>query len=287
MANLTNPLEIRILCEKYGFSFSKNLGQNFLINPGICPKICDTAHIDKQTNVLEVGPGFGTLTQQLAIRAKKVVAVEIDTRLLPVLEETLADFDNTTIINEDILKCHLNNLIQDKLEGKASVCANLPYYITSPIIMYFLENRLPITSITAMVQKEAAQRMTAKPGTKLCGAISYAIWYWCTPSISFNVKPGSFYPPPKVESSVIHLIVRENPPLATKPEHEKRLFKLIQAAFSMRRKTLVNAVSKTLKIPKEPIQNALNTLSLSPLIRPEQMTLENYIDLENILSFLF
>lgn len=284
MLTLTDLGTVRTLCDKHGFTLSKGFGQNFIINPGICPKICDAAAIGPTTNVLEIGPGFGTLTQQLALRAKKVVAIEVDTRLLPVLEETLAGLENVVIVNEDVLKCDLAALLQKEFNGgPVTVCANLPYYITSPIIMKLLEERLPIASITAMVQKEAAERICAAPGTRASGAVSYATHYYAAPSIQFTVQPGSFYPPPKVTSAVIRLVLRASVPLAGHPLREKRLFALIRGAFSQRRKTLANAASASLGLSKATIAAALEANGLAPLARPEQLTLEEYIALEQVL----
>lgn len=279
MQELTDISTVRMLCEKHGFSLSKNFGQNFLVNPGICPKICDTAMVNSASEVLEIGPGFGTLTQQLARRAKKVVAVEVDTRLLPVLAETL-DGLPVTVVNQDILECDIPALLQAEFQGPAKVCANLPYYITSPILMRLLEGRYNITDITVMVQKEAAQRITAAPGTREAGAISYAVHYYCRPQLAFTVKPGSFYPPPKVTSAVINLQLHPHTLLGHAPERERRLFKLIRAAFGQRRKTLVNAASAGLAIPKQQLADAMQATGLDVRLRPEQCTLENYIQLE-------
>lgn len=281
MPNLTDHAQIRALCDKYGFSFSKGFGQNFIVNPGICPKICDAAEIDENTNVLEIGPGFGTLTQQLVQRAKKVVSIEIDTRLLPVLEETLAGAHNLTIINNDVLKCDIAALAKQEFDGPFVVCANLPYYITSPVLMRLLEDTtLPLTSITAMVQKEAAERITAAPATRAAGAISYAVSYYSSPNLMFHVQPGSFYPPPKVTSSVIKLNIIPEPPLRAFPEREARLFQLIRASFGQRRKTLANAASAGLHLPKQQLTQALEAVGLSPMIRPEQLSLDNFIQVE-------
>ncbi len=283
MPNLTDLSYIKQLCEKYGFSFSKGFGQNFIVNAGICPKICDAAGIDETTNVLEIGPGFGTLTQQLAQRAKKVVAVEVDTRLLDVLNETLAEYSNVTVVNQDVLTCDIAALAAKEFDGPFAVCANLPYYITSPVIMKLLEDRLPITQITAMVQKEAAERITSPPGTRQSGAISYGVHYYAKPQYLFSVKPGSFYPPPKVTSAIIQLDVFQTPALASQPQREKRLFALVKAAFAQRRKTFVNAVSAGLALPKPQLTAALAAFGFSPTIRPEQLTLENFIQLEKAL----
>lgn len=283
MLTLTDLSTVRGLCEKYGFTLSKGFGQNFLINPGICPKICEEAGITSSTNVLEIGPGFGTLTQQLALRAGKVVSLEVDDRLLPVLDETLADFDNVKIILQDAMQADLHALFAREFTGPVTVCANLPYYITSPILMKLLEDRLPIDRIVVMVQKEAAQRITASPGTRESGAISYAVHYYAKPQLMFSVKPGSFYPPPKVTSAVIKLQMNESLALQGEPEREKRLFRLIRAAFSQRRKTLANAAGAGLTMPKQQIADALQSIGASPLARPEQLTLEQMIMLERAL----
>ncbi|MFV0352868.1 MAG: 16S rRNA (adenine(1518)-N(6)/adenine(1519)-N(6))-dimethyltransferase RsmA [Oscillospiraceae bacterium] len=280
---MTNLGTIRALCEKYGFSLSKGFGQNFLVNPGVCPKICDTAKVDKNTNVLEIGPGFGTLTAELAARAKQVVSVEIDQRLLPVLKETLEPYNNTKIVQGDVLKIDLAALLQQEFGGPAVLCANLPYYITSPVLMRLLEERLPLNSIVVMVQKEAAQRIAAKPGTRDCGAISYAVHYYADVKIAFDVQPGSFYPPPKVKSSVLNLRARKQVALQQWPKRQTHLFELIRASFGQRRKTLANSASAGLQIEKEKMLKALQTAQLAPTIRPEQLTLEEYVRLEDAL----
>ncbi len=284
MPSLTDISYIRSLCEKYGVSLAKGFGQNFLVNPGICPKICDVAGIGPGSNVLEIGPGFGTLTQQLAARAKKVVAIEVDTRLLPVLQETLAAYPNAQVVQGDVLECNLNEIISHNFNGEpVAICGNLPYYITSPILMRLLESRLPNDGITVMVQKEAAERITTRPGTRAAGAISYAVWYYSRPQLCFAVKPGSFYPPPKVTSAVIHLAPAGPGALADQPQREQRLFSLIRGAFSQRRKTLVNAASAGLGLPKEQLAAAVIAAGLPPMARPEQLTLEEYILLEALL----
>lgn len=277
---LTDRSTVRQLCEKYGFSLSKGFGQNFLVNPGVCPRICDAAGLGPQDNVLEIGPGFGTLTRELAGRAGRVAALEIDRRLLPVLEETLEGLANVTVIPGDVMKADLASLIETELGGCAKVCANLPYNLTSPILMRLLEERLPIPSITVMVQKEAAQRITAAPGTREAGAITYAVHYYTVPKLQFTVSPGSFYPPPKVQSAVITLALRGTLPLAHRPQREARLFRLVRAAFGQRRKTLTNAASAGLALPKEALQSAVEAAGLAPSARPEQLTLEDYIRLE-------
>ncbi len=279
---LTNLSYIKDLASRHGFAFQKSFGQNFIVNAGICPKIVDAAEIDESIGVLEIGTGIGVLTKELCKAAKKVVAVEIDKGLMPVLKETLSEFDNFKVINEDVLKTDLKKLIEEEFSGMdVVVCANLPYYITSPIIMKLLEENLPIKNITVMVQKEAATRICAKEGTRDIGAISLAVKYYSQPNICFNVSPGSFYPPPKVTSSVIRLDILENKNVS--PKNEKNMFSLIRAGFNQRRKTLTNGVSAGLSIKKDVIDKALEELNLNKLIRPEQLTLKNFADLSDIL----
>lgn len=284
MQELTNIKQVRYLCEKYGFSLSKGFGQNFIVNPGICPKICDAADIRETDDVLEIGPGFGTLTTELVKRAGKVVSIEADQRLQPVLAETMEGYDNFSVVWADALKTDISALIKKEFGGSVKLCANLPYYITSPLLMKLLEETSGVETITVMVQREAAERITARPGTREAGAISYGISYYTTrQKLNFNVSPGSFYPPPKVQSSVITLAVNPNPPLAAEPEREKRLFKLVRAGFSQRRKTLVNGVSAGLGLEKSLISDALAKLNIKPAIRPEGLTLEQYIELERLI----
>ena len=279
---LTNISYIKDLCQRYGFALQKSYGQNFIVNSGICPKIAEHAEVDENCGVIEIGTGIGVLTKELALRAKKVVAIEIDTKLLPLLEETLGDFDNIKIINKDVLEVDLNALIREEFgDMPVMVCANLPYYITSPIIMKLLEDRLPIENITVMVQKEAAQRICAKEGSRDAGAISLAVNYYAEPTVCFNVSPGSFFPPPKVTSSVIRLDVNKEPKF--KPNSEKNMFRLIRAAFTQRRKTFVNSTSATLGISKAAIEAALEQIGEKPMVRPEQMTLEQFCALSDIL----
>ncbi len=277
---LTNLSTVRQLCEKYGFTLRKGFGQNFLVNPGVCPKICEAAGLTPTDSVLEIGPGFGTLTRQLAARAGKVLALEVDARLLPVLAETLADCPNATVLHADAMKAGLAELVENELGGTAKLCANLPYNLTSPILMRLLEERLPLGGITVMVQKEAAQRLCAAPGTRGAGAISYAVHYYAVPKLVFTVSPGSFYPPPKVQSAVVTLALRQSPPLAAQPEREKRLFRLVRAAFGQRRKTLANAAAAGLGLPKAQLLAALAKAGLALAARPEKLTLEQYIALE-------
>lgn len=279
---LTNISYIKDLCQRYGFALQKSYGQNFIVNSGICPKIAEHAEVNENCGVIEIGTGIGVLTKELALRAKKVVAIEIDTKLLPLLEETLADFDNIKIINKDVLEVDLNALIKEEFgDMPVMVCANLPYYITSPIIMKLLEDRLPIENITVMVQKEAAQRICAKEGSRDAGAISLAVNYYAEPTVCFNVSPGSFFPPPKVTSSVIRLDVNKDPKVA--PKSEKNMFRLIRAAFTQRRKTFVNSTSATLGISKASIEAALEQIGENPMVRPEKLTLEQFAALSDIL----
>lgn len=283
MDNLSNIGTVKDLCRRYGFSFSKSLGQNFLVNPSVCPRIAEQGNAAPGWGVLEIGAGFGVLTVELAERADKVVTVEIDEKLLPVLGETLQGHDNIKIVNADILETDVAGLIAEEFPGKrVAVCANLPYYVTSPILMGLLEQRLPIESITVMVQKEAAERLCAQMGTRQCGAVTAAVQYYSEPKLLFHVSRGSFMPPPNVDSSVIRLDVRKE-----KPEgvgDEERLFKLIRAAFSQRRKTLANPVSGAFSLPKKRVLEALEQVGLKPTARAEELTLEQFIALSNELE---
>ena len=282
--NLCDELTIRMLLERHGFHFSKKLGQNFLINPAVCPRMAEACGVDRQSAALEIGPGVGVLTKELAKRAAKVVAVELDDRLPPVLAETLADFDNVTIVSGDVMKLPLDALIKEQFgDMPVHICANLPYYITSPILMLLLESRLPIEDITVMVQKEAAQRLCAAPGTRDAGAISYAVAYYAEPKLLFSVQPGSFYPAPKVTSAVIRLDVRKTPAVQVPNGDEAAFFALIRAAFSQRRKTAANAIANGLHLPKTQVLTALQSAGLDERARPEQLTLEDYCALQNAL----
>ena len=279
---LTNLSYIKELSERYGFTFEKKFGQNFIVNPSVCPRICEHAEVDENTGVIEIGVGVGVLTSELAKNAKKVVAIEIDTTLKPLLEETLADFDNIKIIFDDVLNVDLNKLIAEEFgDMRVVVCANLPYYITSPIIMKLLEDRLPVDNITVMVQKEAAQRLCAAEKSREIGAISLAVQYYSVPKVCFNVSPGSFYPPPKVTSSVIRLDVKGENDI--KPADERNMFRLIRAAFTQRRKTFVNSVSSTLGMPKAEIEAALAEIGENPMVRPEKLSLAQFSRLSDIL----
>ncbi len=283
MPNLTDISTIRDLCQRHNFALSKGFGQNFIVNPGICPKIVEAAGINEEFGVIEIGPGIGVLTKELAQRAKKVVAIEVDQRLPALLSETLAEFDNIELVMQDVLKVDLQALIAEKFAGlRVAVCANLPYYITSPILMRLLEEKLPIEHITVMVQKEAASRICAAPATREAGAISYAVAYYSQPQLLFTVQPGSFFPPPKVTSAVIQLQVRKEP--AVHPRDEKAYFALVRAAFSQRRKTAANSISSGLGISKDLVLAALQQAGLSPTVRPEQLTLEDLCRLEQCIA---
>ena len=283
MDNLSNIGTIKDILNRHGFAFSKSLGQNFLINPSVCPRIAEEGNARKGFGIIEIGTGIGVLTAELAKRADKVVAVEIDTRLEPVLKETLAEFSNVQVIYHDVLKVDLRELIAQEFAGlEVAVCANLPYYITSPIIMSLLEARLPIKSITVMVQKEAAVRICAEPGTRDVGAVSLAVRYFSTPKLLFHVSRGSFMPAPNVDSCVIRLDVKEKTPEQVRDE--KFFFRLVRAGFSQRRKTLVNPVSSGLGVSKETVREALEELNIKPTVRAEELTMEQFILLSNRLS---
>lgn len=282
MPELTDLATIRALCEKYDFALSKGFGQNFIVNPGVCPKIVEASGIDKRYGVIEVGPGIGVLTKELAKRAGKVVAIEVDSRLPPVLAETLAEFDNVKILLQDVLAADLHRLIAEEFAGMpVAVCANLPYYITSPIIMKLLGERLPIESLTVMVQKEAAERLAAEPGTRESGAISCAVRYYAVPKLLFSVQPGSFYPAPKVTSAVVRMEVRPQP--AVQVEDEAGYFALVRAAFGQRRKTAVNAIASGLGLPKEQVTAAVEQAGCDPRVRPERLTLEDFAAVQRAL----
>lgn len=278
--NLSDINTLKSLLSKEGFSFKKSLGQNFLIDPTVCPKMAESA-CNENTGVLEIGPGVGVLTQELAKRAKKVVAIELDERLKTILHKTLGEFSNVEVIFGDAMKLDLKNIIETSFEGceSVSVCANLPYYITSPIIMSLLESRLPITSITVMVQKEAANRLCAEVGSRNAGAVTVAVTYYAEKEILFSVDRSSFLPPPNVDSAVIKLKIRENPPIAVK--NEKRFFSLAKAAFAQRRKTFLNTVSNTLGIPKDTLREILSDLKIKETVRGEELTMEQLSEISN------
>lgn len=276
MQNLTNISVVKDILSRHGFTFSKSLGQNFIINPSVCPRIAEEGGASSGTGVIEIGTGVGVLTAELAKRADKVVAVEIDDRLIPVLSETLSDFDNVKIINEDVLKVDLNKVIEEEFRGMdVYVCANLPYYITSPIIMSLLESRLNIKAITVMVQKEAATRLTAELGTRDVGAVTVAVRYYSEPKLLFNVSRGSFMPSPNVDSAVIRLDIKNE----QKVNDEKHFFKVVRAAFSQRRKTLSNSLSSGLSMDKKVIAEAIKSAGLPESVRPEQLSMEDFINI--------
>lgn len=280
---LSNIGTIKDILGRHGFTFSKSLGQNFLINPSVCPKMAKQSGAKKGVGVIEVGPGIGVLTCQLAERADRVVAIELDKRLLPVLDETLAEYDNIKIINDDILKIDLKKLIETELNGmEVVVCANLPYYITSPVIMKLLEDRLPINALTVMVQKEAAQRICAEVGSRQSGAVTVAVNYYAKPQILFGVSAGSFMPAPKVDSAVIRLDILKEP--CVQVEDEELFFKVVKAAFSQRRKTLPNSLSAGLQISKLTVTNALNRANVPVNYRAEQLTMEQLAKISNAIG---
>ena len=285
MANLGNAGSTAEIVKKYGFTFQKRFGQNFLIDEHVLSKIVDAALIDEGDGVIEIGPGIGTMTQRLCERAAKVVAIEIDRELMPILSETLSQYDNVKVINGDVMKTDLDALIKEEFGSMTvRVVANLPYYITTPIVMELLEQRLPIESITIMVQKEVAERMQALPGTKDYGALSLAVQYYAETYIAANVPQNCFMPRPKVGSCVIRLAVRDTAPVEVKDE--KHMFMLIRAAFNQRRKTLANAVANHPGSghSKEEVYEALRNLGFPDTIRGEALDLKQFAELSNILT---
>jgi 16S rRNA (adenine1518-N6/adenine1519-N6)-dimethyltransferase len=284
---LVNPKKTIEVLQKYDFKFAKKFGQNFLIDPHVLDKIISCAEITKEDCVLEIGPGIGTLTQFLAEAAGSVVAVEIDNKLIPILEDTLSSYDNVTVINEDVMKVDIDRLVQEHNGGKPiKVVANLPYYITTPIIMSLLEKHVPIASITVMVQREVALRMQAGPGTKDYGALSLAVQYYSAPYLAANVPQNCFMPRPNVDSAVIHLQCYEKPPIEVEDEH--LMFKLIRASFAQRRKTLVNGVANSaeLSFTKEQVTQALRELSIKEDVRGETLNLTDFARLSDVLGRL-
>ena len=284
MANLGIPRNTIQILQKYNFNFQKKFGQNFLIDTNVLERIITAADNTKEDCVLEIGPGIGTMTQCLAERSGEVVAVEIDKNLIPILEETLSAYDNVTVINEDILKLDVQRIVEEKNGGKPiKVVANLPYYITTPIIMGLFESHVPLKSITIMVQKEVADRMQVGPGTKDYGALSLAVQYYAKPEIVANVPPNCFIPRPGVGSAVIRLTRYATPPVKVKDE--KKMFSLIRASFNQRRKTLVNGLSNAagLNVSKEQVLAALEQMKLSPSVRGETLTLEQFSRLSDLL----
>lgn len=273
MNNLSDISVIKSVLSRHGFTFSKALGQNFIINPGVCPRIAEEGGAGEGVGVLEVGAGIGVLTAELAKRASKVVCVELDTRLLSVLDETLGEFDNVKIINGDILKVDIHRILEDEFGNMpVVVCANLPYYITSPVIMRLLESRLKIDSVTVMVQKEAAVRLCADVGSRDSGAVTVAVNYYAEAQKLFDVSRGSFMPSPNVDSAVIRLDILKNPPIEV--SDEKFFFSMVKASFSQRRKTASNGISAGMGISKPTVIEAIEAADLSPTVRAEALTME-------------
>lgn len=279
--DLTSPRTIRSIQEKFGFTFKKGLGQNFLTSQNVLEEIVDAAEID--SGVIEVGPGFGVLTSELAKNSDKVVTIEIDERLIDVLKYTLADYDNVKIVNADILKLDLHKLIQEEFGNeKVSIAANLPYYITTPIITKLLEEKLPLKNIVVMVQKEVALRMAAKPSSKDYGAITVLCQYYTEPSVVTNVPASLFVPPPKVDSAVLRLKIRENP--AVHVTDEKMFFRVVKAAFSQRRKTLLNCLCSNFSFPKEEMSSLLEGVGITPSRRGETLSLQEFADISDAIT---
>lgn len=281
--NLCDFQTVEKLLKKHGFAFSKTLGQNFLIDDYVCPEMAALLNSDEKTAVIEVGPGIGVLTKELCKTSGKVISVELDKRLYPILEETLGEFDNFELIEGDALKLDFNKLINEHLAGYNTIkfCANLPYYITSELIMKLLEEKASISEIVVMVQKEAAQRLCAQLGTRKTGAVTVAVKYYGEAEILFEVGRESFMPSPKVDSAVIKITVNDDKKYPV--GDEKKFFSLVRAAFAQRRKTLVNSVSSSLGIQKSDVANALNELSLNPNIRAEELTMEDFVGLFDLL----
>lgn len=282
MKRLSDIGTIKDILSRHGFTFSKALGQNFLINPSVCPRMASCSGAGKGVGVIEVGPGIGVLTNELCQLADKVVAVELDKRLLPVLDETLAEYDNVKVVNADVLELDLNQLIKDEFDGlEVVVCANLPYYITSPVIMKLLEDRLQISAVTVMVQKEAAQRICAEVGSRMSGAVTVSVNYYAKPQMLFGVSAGSFMPAPKVDSAVIRLDILKEPPVQA---DEGLFFAVVRAAFSQRRKVISNSLSAGLGKSKEEILAVLEAANVPPTARAEKLSLENFAAIANAIG---
>lgn len=283
MNQLSDISYVKSVLHKHGFTFSKSLGQNFLVNPTVCPRMAQMCGASEKVGVIEIGPGAGVLTCELAKTAWKVIAVELDKRLLPVLEETLSDFDNIKVINADAMKLDFKQLIKDEFNGgEVVICANLPYYITSPVIMRLLEERLPVNSLTVMVQKEAADRICAEPGTRESGAISAAVHYYSNPEMLFKVSAGSFIPSPKVDSAVIRLNILKEPPVAV--TDEKMFFKVVKSSFLQRRKTLSNSLSSGMSMSKQALNEILIRAEIKQNARAEELSMEQFAKIANIIS---
>ena len=282
MKRLSDIGTIKDILSRHGFTFSKALGQNFLINPSVCPRMASCSGAGKGVGVIEVGPGIGVLTNELCQLADKVVAVELDKRLLPVLDETLAEYDNVKVVNANVLELDLNQLIKDEFDGlEVVVCANLPYYITSPVILKLLEDRLPISAVTVMVQKEAAQRICAEVGSRMSGAVTVSVNYYAKPQMLFGVSAGSFMPAPKVDSAVIRLDILKEPPVQA---DEGLFFAVVRAAFSQRRKVISNSLSAGLGKSKEEILAVLEAANVLPTARAEKLSLEDFAAIANAIG---
>lgn len=280
MNRLSDIGTIKNILSRHGFTFSKSLGQNFLINPSVCPRMAELSRAGKGIGVIEIGPGIGVLTNELCKLADRVVAIELDKRLLPVLKETLAEYDNLKVINADVLEIKLHKLIEDEFSGmEVVVCANLPYYITSPVIMKLLEEKLPISAITVMVQKEAAQRICAEVGSRQSGAVTVSINYYAKPEMLFPVSAGSFMPAPKVDSAVIRLNVLSEPPV--KVNDEKKFFSVVKASFAQRRKVISNSLSSGLSLSKEKTAEILEKAGVPLNARAEKLSLQDFADIAN------
>lgn len=282
MNRLSDIGTIRDILSRHGFTFSKALGQNFLVNPSVCPRMAALSGAAEGVGVLEIGPGIGVLTNELCQRADKVVAVELDKRLLPVLSETLAEYDNCKVVNADVLELNLNQLIAEEFSGlDVVVCANLPYYITSPVIMKLLEDRLPVKAITVMVQKEAAQRICAPVGSRESGAVTVSVNYYAVPELLFHVSAGSFMPAPKVDSAVMRLNVRSRPPMQVE---EAQFFRVVKAAFSQRRKVIANSLSAGLGMDKAAVSELLSRAEIPANARAEKLSLDDFAAIANELA---
>lgn len=280
MNRLSDIGTIKDILSRHGFTFSKSLGQNFLINPSVCPRMAELSGADKGVGVIEIGPGIGVLTNELCKLADKVVAIELDKRLLPVLEETLGEYDNLKVVNADVLETDLHKLIEEEFSGmEVVVCANLPYYITSPVIMKLLEDKLPISAITVMVQKEAAQRICAEVGSRQSGAVTVSVNYYAKPEMLFSVSAGSFMPAPKVDSAVIRLNVLDEAPV--KVNDEKKFFSVVKASFSQRRKVISNSLSSGLSLDKSKTAEVLEKSGVPLNARAEKLSLQNFADIAN------
>ncbi len=282
MKRLSDIGTIKEILTKHGFTFSKALGQNFLINPTVCPRMAEASGAGEGVGVIEIGPGIGVLTNELCQLADKVVAIELDKRLLPVLDETLAEYDNVKIINADVLELDLKRLIAEEFPGiQVVVCANLPYYITSPVIMKLLEDKLPVSAVTVMVQKEAAQRICAPVGSRESGAVTVSVNYYAKAQMLFGVSAGSFMPAPKVDSAVLRLDILSEPPVKT---DEKQFFRVIKAAFSQRRKVISNSLSSGLGMDKQSVNDLLNRAGVPANARAEALSLNDFAAIANCLK---